>query len=482
MIFSSGNPYTDLYMKNLISEIFPEACFSESLNIFANAHVTCDDKRVKTELTINGEDFTSDEILSHHQNTNLATTTALGKAIISYAERKGKSVPPYGVLVGVRPFKIASFLLSRYTQEEAIENLKNRYLISDDKIRLLISSAEYNARLRKNHKSKDCSVYISIPFCPSRCNYCSFVSSAIPTKLDMLNVYIDKLTEEIKKLSEFIQKNQFNVKSIYIGGGTPTVLSPVQLKKLTDIITREFNIRDLQEFTVEAGRPDTVTEEKTQILKNCGVSRICINCQTTNNDVLKAIGRHHTKEEFFSVFEMVKKYGFKTVNTDIIAGLETESLESFKSTVNDVIFLDPESITVHTLCLKKSSDMKVSGRCDILSENISKFIEYSVNQCITSGYEPYYLYKQKYSVGNHENVGYCKKGHDSYYNIAMMNEIETVFGVGAGATTKVTDFNTNGKIEHFENFKYPTEYIKDNSKQNNNFLKIQELINSCKQL
>ena len=249
---------------------------------------------------------------------------------------------------------------------------------------------------------------------------------------------------------------------------------------LTDVVTSEFNTFNLNEFTVEAGRPDTISEEKIEILKRSGVSRISVNCQTTNNDVLNAIGRKHTKEDFIYAFEAVKKYGFKTINTDIIAGLETERFESFKNTVDDVISLCPESITVHTLCLKKSSDIRFSGRTDVLSEDISGFINYSRKKCISEGYEPYYLYKQKYSVGNHENVGYCKEGHESYYNIAMMNEIETVFGVGAGATTKVTDINENGKIEHFENYKYPTEYIKDKSKLINNYLRIQELVISGK--
>lgn len=480
MIISSGNPATDLYVKNLFCELFPDVYFSESENIFVESVVEYNNNSVQISLTINGSVFRVEELLANHQNTNLATTCALGKAIIAYAHKLGKSTPPYGVLIGVRPFKIASTMLEKFTKEQTLEKLNNIYLINDDKARLLVDTAHYDSEMKIRHKKNDCSVYISIPFCPSRCNYCSFVSSAIPTKLGMLDLYLNKLIEEINALSNFLDKNDYNVNSVYIGGGTPTVLSPIQIKTLTDAISNFFDVSSLKEFTVEAGRPETITEDKVEILKKCGVDRICVNCQTTNNEVLKAIGRKHTKEDFLLAFETVRKYGFKTINTDIIAGLETESFNSFKNTVDEVISLRPESVTVHTLCLKKSSDMRFSGHTNFLSDNISEFIDYSRNKCITSGYEPYYLYKQKYSISNHENVGYCKKGHESYYNIAMMNEIETVFGVGAGATTKITDINENGKIEHFENYKYPTEYVKDQNKQINNYVRIQELINSGK--
>ncbi len=464
MIYSHGEPITDLYVKNIIGEVFPECCFSSVNNIDIQTSVKYYDSCVCVTLNINGTLLTSSELYENHLNKRLALTTAIGKAVIEYALQNGKKSPPYGVLTGVRPFKIAIDLLSRFEYDLALKRLKETYLVSEDKNELLISSAMYDRKVRENHKKNDCSIYISIPFCPSRCNYCSFISAIAPSKLNMLEEYTDKLLEEISLYSVFLNENNLNLKSVYIGGGTPTVLSPELLDRLLKALCEKIPLSDCCEFTVEAGRPDTISEEKVKILKDYNVDRVCVNCQTTNDEVLKTIGRGHTNKDFLNAFETVKKAGFKTVNTDIIAGLDLESLDSFKNTVNEVIDLQPESITVHTLCLKKSSEKRLLNEIALTHDGIDDFISYAKSECILSGYLPYYLYKQKYTLGNHENEGYCKYGHESFYNIAMMNEIEHIFGLGAGATSRIIGDSYTSKIEHFENYKYPYEYIKDNSK------------------
>ncbi len=467
MIFTSGYPLTDLYTRNIIAEHFPECCFSDQNNVECVTEIiTCDDS-VKARIEINNRIFNETEKFCDHLNNKLAITTAIGKCVISYAKSKSIPISPYGVLTGVRPFKIAIDLISRYEYDKVIKILKNTYLVNEEKTELLLNIAMYDQKIRSSHLSNDVSVYLSIPFCPSKCNYCSFISSASPAKLNLLDAYIYDALKEVEAVSKLIQKNSLNIKSIYIGGGTPTVLDKELLKKLLTGINDHFPVNSLCEFTLEAGRPDTIDSDKLDIMKNYGVTRTCINCQSTSDSVLEAIGRNHNSQQFFDAFDLAKQYDFHTINTDIIAGLDSDTFETFKNTVNDVLSLRPESITVHTLCIKKSSDIKATANIN-LCKNIDSQIDYSRSECILNGYLPYYLYKQKYALGNQENVGYCLHSHDCYYNIAMMNEIEHIIGIGAGATSRFVGRNSNGKTEHFANYKYPTEYIGAYEKIENN--------------
>ncbi len=473
MINASGDASTSLYLKNIISEIFPEYCFSKDKNIDASVSVTPTDEYVECEVKINGKVLSAKEYFAHHQSRGLAVTSAIGRAVLDYGRGLQRKLPPYGVLIGVRPFKIASELVSVYG-DGASKILKERYLIGEDKIKLLTDTAKFDITAKKRHDERDFSIYVSIPFCPSRCNYCSFISST-PLNMEITDKYVDALIEEISLSLPLAQKKGLRLRSVYIGGGTPTVLKKESLKKLMSFIGSVADISSLTEYTVEAGRPDTVTEEKIEIIRSYGADRISVNCQTTNDEVLKAIGRKHTRDDFFRAFETVRRYGFKTVNTDLIAGLHSESLESFKKSLSEVISLSPENLTVHTLALKRSADLKESDSIELTSDSIDESVKFASDICISSGYLPYYLYKQKYSLGNHENVGYTKEGHESYYNIAMMNEIETILGFGAGATSRIVRREYE-KIEHLENYKYPAEYLKNNEKILKNLEKINSLI------
>lgn len=473
MIRASGDASTSLYLKNILSEIFPEYCFSQDENINASVSVTRTESYAEATVIINGKEFTVKEFFENHQSQSLAATAAIGKAAIAYGKELQRKLPPYGVLIGVRPFKIASELLLRFGSK-ASEILTERYLIEEEKVSLLIDTSKFDIEAKSRHCEKDFSIYVSIPFCPSRCHYCSFISST-PHNAEITEKYVDALIKEISLFLPIIEKKGLRLRSVYVGGGTPTILHKEALKRLLSFINSSIDVSSLAEFTVEAGRPDTITEEKLEIIKLFGADRISVNCQTTNDDVLKLIGRKHTRDDFLKAFDSVKKYGFKTINTDLIAGLQGESLESFKKSLSDVISLSPENITVHTLSLKKSADLKSSENIDLISDSIDKSVKYAKEECISSGYLPYYLYKQKYSLGNHENVGYTKKGHESYYNVAMMNEIETILGFGAGATSRIIRKGYE-KIEHLENYKYPTEYLESEEKMLKNLEKINSIL------
>ncbi len=473
MIKTSGDASTSLYLKNILSEIFPEYCFSSDKNIDASVSIHSTDEYVECEVNINGKALSEKEYFARHQSRGLSVTTAIGRAVLNYGRTLQRKLPPYGVLIGVRPFKIASELISAYG-DDASEILKERYLIDEDKIKLLTDTAKFDIAAKKRHDERDFSIYVSIPFCPSRCHYCSFISST-PLNMEITDKYVDALIEEMSLFLQITEKKGLRLRSVYIGGGTPTVLKKESLKKLMSFIASATDISSLAEYTVEAGRPDTVTEEKIEIIKSFAADRISVNCQTTNDKVLKTIGRNHTREDFFKAFETVRKYGFRTVNTDLIAGLRSETLESFKKSLSEVISLSPENLTVHTLALKKSAELKDSEMIELTSDSIDEGVKFAIDICISSGYSPYYLYKQKYSLGNHENVGYTKEGYESYYNIAMMNEIETILGFGAGATSRIVRRGYE-KIEHLENYKHPAEYLKSNEKIVKNSEKINSLI------
>ena len=304
---------------------------------------------------------------------------------------------------------------------------------------------------------KSFSLYVSIPFCPTRCNYCSFVSHSIAQAKKLLPEYVENLCREIKMTADIANELGLRLESIYWGGGTPTTLSAQDIERICAEINGDFDLSDIREYTIEAGRPDTVTPEKLRVIKSAGVGRISINPQTFNDDVLRAIGRRHTVDDFVRVFTEARNAGFDNINTDLIAGLTDDTYESFCNSVDRAIELNPENITLHTLALKRSSTIVTHG-VDVQSGEIAnKMLEYAQNKFYSSGYRPYYMYRQSRSLGNLENVGWCKEGYECLYNVFMMEECHTVLAVGAGAVTKLKDpYSRN--IERIFNYKYPYEY------------------------
>lgn len=366
--------------------------------------------------------------------------------------------PQWGILTGVRPSKLMNTLVSEMGEDGARKYFTEDLYVSPAKTELAMNVAQAEAKIMKMSDEKSFSLYVSIPFCPTRCNYCSFVSHSIAQAKKLLPEYVDKLCEEIRYTAAIASELGLRLESVYWGGGTPTTLSAEQLERICGVINECFDMSQLREYTIEAGRADTVTADKLDAMKAAGVQRISINPQTFNDSVLETIGRKHTVADVKRVYTLAREKGFDNINMDLIAGLTTDTYESFCNSVDTAISLNPENITLHTLALKRSSAI-VTGGVDVESgETANKMLQYAQNKFYSAGYIPYYMYRQSRSLGNLENVGWCKKGYECLYNVFMMEECHTVLAVGAGAVTKLKEpFGKN--IERIFNFKYPYEYI-----------------------
>lgn len=277
--------------------------------------------------------------------------------------------------------------------------------------------------------------------------------------MDLIPEYVDNLCREIEYTAEIVNRLGLILDTVYFGGGTPTTLEAHMLEKVMKCIAGNFDLSHLREYTVEAGRADTITAEKLQVLKENGCDRISVNPQTLNNDVLKAIGRKHTAEQFSEGFDLARSIGFKSINTDIIAGLPTDTVESFKNTVDKLIEMSPENITVHTLSIKRAARLNHEEHNEVFDNPANVMVEYATTKLLENGYLPYYLYRQKNMLDNLENIGWCKRGKESLYNIYIMEEVQTILAMGAGGSTKLVDLE-NHRLERVFNYKFPLEYNK----------------------
>ena len=369
--------------------------------------------------------------------------------------------PQWGILTGVRPSKLLVKRISSFGEENARDWFLNTYKVSPKKTELALSVAKAELEIIKKAGEKSFSLYISIPFCPTRCSYCSFVSHSINSDKakNLIPDYVEKLCDEIRFTGAVAKKYNLRLTSVYWGGGTPTTLEADDLERVLTEIENNFDLSECLEYTVEAGRPDTVTPEKLDVLKKHNVDRISINPQTFSDSVLKTIGRNHTCALTEEKYVLAREKGFETINMDLIAGLPTDTFENFSKSVDRAIELGADNITVHTLALKKSASIVTENDSSSLSDrDISRMLEYSREALSKAGYHPYYMYRQSKSLSNLENVGWCKKGKECFYNILMMEEYQSIFSVGAGAVTKLR--NEEGTvIERIFNFKYPFEYI-----------------------
>lgn len=366
---------------------------------------------------------------------------------------------PWGILTGIRPTKIVHDLYEKNTSsEDVLEILTKYYMLSEEKARLIMDiSKTQKAYLYPVDKDKF-SLYVGIPFCPSRCIYCSFASYPTGKFSYLMDDYVDKLIYEIKSIKNLTKGKRIN--TVYIGGGTPTALSLTNLERIIQTINSSFGRENIREFTVEAGRPDTITPEILQMLKSNKVDRISINPQTMNEKTLRAIGRNHSPQDIINAYKMSKSVGFKSINMDLIVGLPGEGVSDLKNTLKIINDLNPDNLTVHTLAIKRGSIFKdnlndySTQEEGIIGEMLDETKDYAVNNCL----EPYYLYRQKHILGNYENIGYAKKGQECIYNISIMEERESIIGAGVGSTTKVY-YPDEGKLERIFNFKDIKEYI-----------------------
>ena len=360
--------------------------------------------------------------------------------------------PEWGTLTGVRPLKPALDILDKCGHLEDMKAaLKEKYLLSDSKADLLAEIAEYQLINVKGNPSDFISVYAGIPFCPTRCEYCSFASNVAGD--DVIERYLTDLKREITYTGELYQVDRKDIESIYIGGGTPTTLNSSQLKELIDSLTMAFTVnpRDI-EFTVEAGRPDTITEDKLLTLKKLGIGRISINPQSMKDYTLRLIGREHSSNDIRKAFSLADKVGFEIVNADLIAGLPEENSDDFRASLDEIIELGADNITVHTLSVKRGSRLHENDpdyyRRDI--ERVSEMLSYAGEKLRDCGYHPYYIYRQKHQMGAFENVGYCKEGAHSIYNIRIMEDKQSIIALGAGGVGKIY-FPDEDRIERVAN-------------------------------
>ena len=393
---------------------------------------------------------------------------AIGRAMFTVGKEMLGHIPPWGILTGVRPAKVAAgLLIGGKGMIRSKRILRDEYFLNPQKAALAVSVASTEIKIAKRMPEKTCSLYISIPFCPSRCSYCSFVSYTTPRLLSMIDEYLEAMLIDLDDTIETAKSLGMDITTVYIGGGTPTTLDEDQLERLLFYISDRIDVSSLLEFTLEAGRPDTITEEKLEIAKKHGVTRVSVNPQTLNDDILREIGRRHTADDFYRAYELAKNSGIRDINVDLIAGLPGDDFDNFSDTLDKIIDLDPSNITVHTFYVKKAADA-VKNNKDVYSisgGDVAKSVSYSQIKTKFAGYRPYYMYRQKNTVGNLENVGFSKEGHESIYNIYMMEEIQTVFAVGAGAVTKLVrsdkPFGRDRRIKRIFRPKYPYEYLRE---------------------
>ncbi len=370
-----------------------------------------------------------------------------------FALRPLSTMPaPWGILTGVRPTKLIRILFSEgHTRAEIERMLSETYLVEQDKIQLAVEVALEEER--HPQREKEVCVYISIPFCPTRCAYCSFISAtgAVATQEE----YVRLLLLETKRVGEIIRDLGLSLRAVYIGGGTPTSLSAPLLKTLCQGLQEHLPFYDGMEFTTEAGRPDTITAEKLSVLKQYGTTRISINPQTLHDSTLRLIGRRHSAKEFLDAFSLARDAGFTNINTDLIAGLPGEDFSMFRHSLDTVLSLAPESITVHTLYVKRASAMGISKSPAQQAPDVAESLRYTYANTRHAGYKPYYMYRQKATVGNLENVGYAKPGTESFYNTVTMTDCANIFALGAGGVSRLL---LPDKVVRVFNFKHDDGY------------------------
>ncbi|MBQ3462163.1 MAG: coproporphyrinogen dehydrogenase HemZ [Clostridia bacterium] len=446
-------------------QIFYNLFFSDGEDAIVFSNFEYKNKRINvyTEIVYGGRayfedywfDFDTDNKTEREINKNFKN--ACTKSFCHAAKQIKNINLPWGVMSGIRPAKNVRTLIDEgKSKNEIYEELRKVYEVSDEKIDLAYTVAQNEKILLDNIGEKSVSIYIGIPFCPTRCKYCSFVSTDIRVSGKYMDEFCEKLLLEIDKAAEVIKKLGMYVENIYIGGGTPTTLSPCQISAICDRLHSNFDFSKIKEFTLEAGRPDTITEEKLTAAKNGGVNRISINPQTMNEKTLKNVGRTHTPNMVKNCVSLAREIGFNNINMDLIAGLEGEVSEDFYYSLDEVIKLNPENITVHSMAVKRSSDFNHAGGKLTAAEEINKMLSYAQKRMKETDRKPYYMYRQKNISGNLENVGYAKDGYMSTYNVNIMEEKQTIIALGGGGSSKIV---MGDRIERVFNFKDPKEYI-----------------------
>ncbi|OLN23793.1 coproporphyrinogen III oxidase [Domibacillus antri] len=451
----------------LISNLFfEETTLTDEENDLVMAF-TITELKASVVFFAGGNEYTSswmiDELPEEEKSRRKVIKNAVSHVVLDVLTQYTGITQNWGVLTGIRPTK----LMHKQNQanadkHEARKHLKETYMISDDKITLMERIVERQLTMVPDlyDLRREVSVYIGIPFCPTKCAYCTFPAFAIQGKQGRVSSFLSGLHYEMEKIGDWLKENKVKITTVYYGGGTPTSIIAQEMDELYEHMYNVFpDAEKIREITVEAGRPDTITPEKLDVLNKWNIDRISINPQSYTQETLRAIGRHHTVEETIEKFHLARKMGMNNINMDLIIGLPGEGTAEFQHTLDETEKLMPESLTVHTLSFKRASEMtqnrdkyKVAGR-----NEAEKMMEMAEKWTEKHGYVPYYLYRQKNIVGNLENVGYAVPGQESIYNIMIMEEMQTIIGIGCGAASKFIDPET-GKIEQFANPKDPKSY------------------------
>lgn len=418
-------------------------------------------RQLSSKLKLGEREFYNETCVSEEQSQdkNFCELTIAQLLCRQFTELTGFA-PPWGLLTGIRPMKLLRMLTKEYGREEAERRFAADYLVSEKKLALSRRTVRNENKILALSHDNSFSLYISIPFCPSRCSYCSFVSQSVEHAAKLIPQYVELLVREIEMTAEIAKSLGLRLESVYMGGGTPTTLTAAQLETVLGAVTRCFDMAGVHEFTVEAGRPDTITPDKLVAIRRSGVGRVSINPQTLNDDILRSIGRRHTVGQVYQAMNWAKAAGFDNINMDLIAGLQGDTIESYRRTVDGVIALKPESVTVHTLAMKRAAGLVTEHIAQYNAEGTlaAQMLDYGEQRLTETGYEPYYLYRQSGMVGNLENVGWSQPGSEGVYNVFIMDETHTILAVGGGAVTKLKQPGVNN-IERIFNYKYPYEYI-----------------------
>ncbi len=442
-------------VEQLLLALFPDTFAGEAVSalhrgntwLTATAKITLDDKTV-----------TAARRLRASEETVRLRRRILQQSMYAAAVQLLPATPPWGALAGVRPTKLTTkHLLEGGTPATAAKMLKDVYYVSPDRQKLAVDCSVSTVAAARLLEPRDVSVYVGIPFCPTRCSYCSFVSRTIGKKTELLEPYLEALIREIEYTGALLARSGKTCRTLYIGGGTPTTLTAPQMARLLDAIRHNMDLSRCLEFTVEGGRPDTLNLEKLRLIRRQGANRMSINPQTMEDTVLRACGRPHTAADVLRSYREAEEAGFTAINMDLIAGLPTDTPSGFRRSLDKIAVLSPANITVHTLALKKGADL-FEKRDNLPSrEDVTQMVAYAGETLRALGYQPYYLYRQKYMSGSFENVGWSRDGLDCLYNIYMMEETHTILSLGGGGMTKVN--LPDGSLRRFPNPKFPEQYI-----------------------
>ena len=435
--------------------LFPEGTEGEAVSTLSRSATWL---TATTKITVDGKTAIGIRRLRADQESVRERRRTLQQSYYKAAVQLLSAEPAWGALAGVRPTKISTkHMLAGGTAKSAEKLLKDVYYVTPERRKLAVDCSESTVHAAHLLEDADVSLYVGIPFCPTRCTYCSFVSRTVGRKTELLEPYLEALLKEIEVTGRLLSESGRKVRTIYIGGGTPTTLSSSQMARLMDTIRSSFDMSRCIEFTVEGGRPDTLNEEKLRTIFEHGADRMSINPQTMENHVLRACGRPHKAADVVRAYGEAVSAGFKAINMDLIAGLPDDTVEGFKRSLDAVAALNPANITVHTLALKKGADLFEKRVSLPTQEEVTEMVAYANETLRSLRYKPYYLYRQKYMSGSFENVGWSRDGLDCLYNIYMMEEVHTIISLGGGGMNKVN--LPGGRIERFHNPKFPEQYI-----------------------